>query len=72
MHFTVGDPFGSVSNLWRGCDPLFKARAWHPQLAAHKHFSASDLLAALCRDVLGTAQAQLVPLGSVAPWLAQP
>jgi signal transduction histidine kinase len=29
--------------------------------------SASTLLAALCRDVLGTAHAQIIPLGSVAP-----
>lgn len=33
----------------------------------HASSSAAELLAALCRDVLGTTQAQLVPLGSMAP-----
>ncbi len=33
----------------------------------HTSSSASELLAALCREVLGTAQAQLIALGSVAP-----
>jgi signal transduction histidine kinase len=35
----------------------------------HANSSAAELLAALCRDVLGSAQAQLVPLGSMAPLL---
>jgi signal transduction histidine kinase len=34
--------------------------------------SASSLLAALCRDVLGTAHAQLIPLGSVATLVTTP
>lgn len=33
----------------------------------HAGSSASDLLAALCRDLLGTAHALLIPLGSLAP-----
>ena len=33
----------------------------------HTSASANSLFAALCRDVLGTAHAQLIPLGSVAP-----
>ncbi len=33
----------------------------------HASASASTLFTALCRDVLGTAHAQLIPLGSVAP-----
>ncbi|MCC6166076.1 MAG: ATP-binding protein [Caldilineaceae bacterium] len=33
----------------------------------HANASAGSLLAALCHDVLGTAHAQLIPLGSVAP-----
>lgn len=38
----------------------------------HATSSASTLLAALCRDLLGTADAQLVPLGSVAPLVSTP
>lgn len=34
--------------------------------------SAASLFAALCRDVLGTAHAQLIPLGSVAPLVNTP
>ena len=33
----------------------------------HGNSTASELLAALCRDVLGTEQAQLIPMGSMAP-----
>jgi signal transduction histidine kinase len=35
--------------------------------ALHAAQSAASLLAALCRDVLGTANALLIPLGSMAP-----
>lgn len=38
----------------------------------HASTSASGLLAALCRDVLGTAHAQIIPLGSVAPLVTTP
>ena len=38
----------------------------------HASASASGLLAALCRDVLGTAHAQIIPLGSVAPLVTTP
>jgi signal transduction histidine kinase len=34
--------------------------------------SAAAIFGALCRDVLGTAHAQLVPLGSVAPLVGEP
>ena len=34
--------------------------------------SGGSLFAALCRDVLGTAHAQLIPLGSVAPLVTTP
>jgi hypothetical protein len=61
--------FGEREQFVARLRPFVQSQGITP--AAHQTTSsASMLLAALCRDVLGTAHAQLIPLGTMAPLVA--
>ena len=68
--------FGEREQFVAGLRPFVQSQGRTPgarlgATAAHGS-SAAAMFGALCRDVLGTANAQLVPLGSVAPLVGAP
>ena len=68
--------FGEREQFVAGLRPFVQSQGRTPgarQGATAPHGgSAAAMFGALCRDVLGTAHAQLVPLGSVAPLVGAP
>ena len=68
--------FSEREQFVAGLRPFVQSQGRTPgaqQSATASHSgSAAAMFNALCRDVLGTANAQLVPLGSVAPLVAAP
>ena len=68
--------FGEREQFVAGLRPFVQGQGRTPgtrqgATAAHGG-SAAAMFGALCRDVLGTAHAQLIPLGSVAPLVGAP
>ena len=68
--------FGEREQFVAGLRPFVQSqgrtKGAHRAATATHGGSAATMFDALCRDVLGTAYAQLVPLGSVAPLVAAP